>query len=193
MAMQVNSWSENSLDPGAVSKTLSVHLLLQVDFSLDVEMAMPDILRKKLQCVKTRQTIHPNKMSSNLYYRFGRFLSGPLSAKSIANAIFHEAVGFSIPYLKREESLAHLAALTRDKSLLFAGNVCFCAQEEDPDSDKSEAAATAINQCYLRLAHQVESNKDELTLLNRKIDSLQDILKSIDEKLTKLNSEEENV
>ncbi len=74
------------------SLLMSLFLCFEVDFALDVEVSLPEFLRRKFQCVKTKQAIHPNKMASNVYYKLGRFFNGPLSANSIAKVVFNEAV-----------------------------------------------------------------------------------------------------
>lgn len=72
---------------------------------------------------------------------------------------------------------------------LIAANFCLVPttlhlQEEDDDDDKNKTDSQAIDLAHSKLAKQVESNKDELIKLNRKMDKLQDLLQKINDRMT---------
>ena len=60
--------------------------------ALNVEMSMPERIRKKLNCVIGFQKLQPNRMMSKFMGAYASFMNGPLASKAIASAIFTEVV-----------------------------------------------------------------------------------------------------
>lgn len=63
-------------------------LAMQVELSLDVEMSLPETLRKKFNCVIGKSVIRPNQYSSKIMMLIKTFISGPLSAMAITKAVY---------------------------------------------------------------------------------------------------------
>lgn len=69
-----------------------------MELALDVEVSLTEELRKYFQCVVGHLRIRPNKMGKPFMRKIGHFLSGPLSSKSIAEALYTEAVCLHFAY-----------------------------------------------------------------------------------------------
>ena len=133
-------------------------------------MSLPEMARKKLNLVVGKTRIRPNDVQKwKLMHDFGRYFNGPLSSHRIAAAIVKDMV----------RTCTVLQYDTKTKLTKKPSIKCGCSQEKqllhedlmfDDDDVTDEIRAGAMFK--KQVLAQVSSNREKLTAIESKLDSL---------------------